>query len=90
MTAIAMWRRVDEHTAVVGKAIVEALPEILTAMAFLGGWLLLTYGVARLLSDIVWPLSGGLLLLSLGGWKLLWKLSTDGLYVLTRSAKRRA
>lgn len=62
-----------------------ALPEILTTAALLGGWLLLTLGVVALTSPLAWLFSGGLLLISLAGWKLLWRLATDGLYTLTRT-----
>jgi hypothetical protein len=67
-----------------------AFPEILTAGAFVGGWALLTAGVAALTSSLAWLFSGGLLLISLGGWKLLWKLATSGLYALTRAPGRDA
>jgi hypothetical protein len=62
-----------------------ALPEILTTGALLGGWLLLTMGAVALTSRVAWLFSGGLLLLSLGGWKLLWALISNGLYALTRA-----
>jgi protein-S-isoprenylcysteine O-methyltransferase Ste14 len=67
-----------------------ALPEILTTAALLGGWLLLTLGVVALTSPVAWLFSGGLLLLSLGGWKLAWALVTNGLYALTRPEKAAA
>jgi hypothetical protein len=67
-----------------------SLPEILTTAALLGGWLLLTLGVVALTSPVAWLFSGGLLLLSLGGWKLAWALVTNGLYALTRPEKAAA
>lgn len=60
--------------------------ELLTAAAFVGGWLLVTVGVAALLPPrVVWPVSLGLLLLSAGGWGLLVSVARHGLYVLTRA-----
>ena len=57
--------------------------ELATAAAFLGGWALVTWAVASLTVWQVWPLSGGVFLLSLGGWRLLWRMACDGLYALT-------
>lgn len=57
---------------------------MLTAGAFIGGWSLITQGVAALTSPLAWLFSGGVLLISLGGWKLFWALVTNGLYSLTR------
>lgn len=67
------------------KLLLRVLPELLTAGALLGGWLLLTAGLVALTSPLAWWFSGGLLLLSLAGWKLLWTLATTGLYTLTRT-----
>ena len=62
-----------------------AQAEVLTALCFVAGWLLVTLGLAHLARpDVVWPLSLGLLGFSLGGWKLLYTLVSDGLYALTR------
>lgn len=63
---------------------VTARAEILLTIALLGGWALVTWGIALLTTWKVWPISGGLLLLSCGGWRLLWTIVSDGLYMLTR------
>ena len=80
----------------VGRLLVAALGllgrfagELLVAVAILGGWALLTWGIARLVVPEVWPISGGLLLLSLAGWKFCWTLVREGLYVLTRKGVAR-
>lgn len=65
------------------------LAEILTGLAFLAGWCLITAAVAALTVPQVWPLSMGLLLLSAGGWRMLLGLATDGLYALTRPKPER-
>jgi protein-S-isoprenylcysteine O-methyltransferase Ste14 len=62
--------------------------EILLTIALLGGWALVTWGVALLTTWKVWAISAGLLLLSCGGWKLLWVIVTDGLYAPTRVKRR--
>lgn len=56
----------------------------LHAGAILGGWALLTAGVASLLVPEVWLISAGLLLLSLAGWGHLRVLFGKGVYALTR------
>lgn len=61
--------------------------EILTTAAMLGGWALVTWGIALLTTWKAWPISAGLLLLSCGGWKLLWVIVSDGLYTLTRPTR---
>lgn len=58
--------------------------EILTALAALCGLLLLTYAVAELTGALAWPVSGGLLLLSLCGWRLVAVVAWQGLYMLSR------
>jgi hypothetical protein len=68
-------------------AINRVRAEILTTFAMLGGWALVTLGVALLTTWKVWPISGGLLLLSCGGWRLLWAIASDGLYTLTRTRR---
>lgn len=60
----------------------KARAEILTASALLAGWALLTHGIALLTTPKVWPLSAGLLLLSLCGYRLLWAIASHGLYML--------
>lgn len=58
--------------------------ELLTVLAIVAGWASLTWGLARLLTPTVWPLSAGLALLSIAGWRLLGELAWRGLYVLTK------
>ena len=58
--------------------------ELLTAAAALLGWALLTWAGAQLWSPLAWAISGGLLLLSLAGWRLLAVVVWEGLYALTR------
>jgi hypothetical protein len=62
--------------------------EALLVVAILGGWGLLTWGLALLTTPKVYPISGGLLLLSCAGWRMLWAIASDGLYTLTRTPKR--
>lgn len=57
---------------------------LLHAGAILGGWALLTAGLASLLVPEVWLISGGLFLLSLAGWGHLRVLFGVGLYTLRR------
>lgn len=54
------------------------------AAVIIGGWSLLTLGVARLTVPEVWPISGGLFLLSLAGWGHLRVVAVAGLYTLKR------
>lgn len=67
--------------------IVAARAELLTAGAMVSGWMLVTYGVVVLTAPIAWAFSLGVLLLSLAGWRLLWRIVSDGLYDLTRGAR---
>lgn len=67
----------------------KALPDALFVMALLGGWTLLTWGLAALLSWKVWPISFGLFLLSCCGWRMLWVLASQGLYALSQSERQR-
>ena len=62
--------------------------EILLSLALLGGWGMVTWGVAELTTPKVWPISIGLLLLSVCGWRLLWTVFSHGLYSLTREESR--
>jgi hypothetical protein len=59
----------------------------LHALAIVGGWTLVTYGLAALLAPEVWPISGGLFLLSIAGWGHLRVLFTAGCYALLRVGK---
>lgn len=61
--------------------------EILTTLAFVGGWLMITWGLAELVTVWIWPISLGALLLSAGGWGLLFEVVRDGLYTLTRPTR---
>lgn len=65
-------------------AVVGAWRPILHACAIVGGWALLTAGVASLLVPEVWLISGGLFLLSLVGWGHLRVLFAAGIYALSR------
>lgn len=58
--------------------------EIISGLVLFAGWALLTWGVASLLVWQVWPISGGLLLISVFGWKMLYIVAREGLYALTR------
>lgn len=60
------------------------MAEILTAVVAVAGWLLVTWGLAELLTVWVWPISLGALLLGLTGWRFVWRLLVDGFYVLTK------
>ena len=70
----------------------EILAELLVAAALLVGWAALTIGARALTwgraTAAVWPLSIGLLLCSLCGWRFLAKLAGQGLYALTRDEPR--
>lgn len=63
--------------------------EIAVAVTALAGWLLTTAGMASPLAPksarALWLASIGILLLSLCGWKFLFTIVTNGLYVLTRN-----
>lgn len=69
----------------IARAVVRARAEILLTAAMLGGWALVTWGLVLFTTWKVWPLSGGLLLLSCGGWRMLWTVASYGLYGLTRT-----
>lgn len=62
--------------------------EFAVSVAGLVGWFLVTASIATLLphagARATWLASTGLLLVSLSGWKLLRRIATDGLYILTR------
>lgn len=60
---------------------------LLHGAAIVGGWALVTAGLASLLVPEVWLLSGGLFLLSLAGWGHLRVLFTLGAYALHRRPK---
>ena len=48
----------------------------------------LTWAVALFTSPRVWLISAGLLLISLGGWELLFLVMRKGLYTLTRPEEK--
>jgi hypothetical protein len=80
---VAARRVVRTHLATV----IGARAELAQALAILAGWALVTLAVARVARpDVTWPLSAGLLLLSLSGVKWLGNLFWNGLYHLTRDA----
>lgn len=54
----------------------------------LGGWALLTHGIAALTVPEAWPISGGLFLLSLAGWGHLRVLFAAGYYALYRAGQQ--
>lgn len=61
------------------------LAELLLSLALLAGWTLITLAIARLWRpDVVWPLSYGLLFLSVSGWRLAARIAGDGLYALAK------
>lgn len=61
--------------------------EVATAAAFVLGWILVTWALALWISPRIWLVSGGLLLISLGGWEFLLTVMRKGLYALTRPEK---
>jgi hypothetical protein len=81
--------RVRESVARASAAVARIRAELLLAAALLTGWALVTLGTARLTHApaTVWAFSGGLLCLSLGGWRLAYTVARDGLYVLTRGPR---
>lgn len=66
-------------------------PELALAAAIVAGWACVTIGIAGLApARIVWPLSIGLLLLTLAGWGALRDLAALGLYGLLITPTPRA
>lgn len=63
--------------------------ELALSAAILGGWTLITVGLAALTTRHVWPISAGFFLLSLAGWQFVGRLFWRGLYILTRPAAKR-
>lgn len=79
------------HWHVLGDALRHVGADVLLSLAILFGWTSLTLGIAALAgahARAVYFLSAGLFLLSLAGWRLLWTLAADGLYLLTRKKPR--
>ena len=61
--------------------------ELLVSLGMLAGWALVTLALGRITRpDVVWPLSAGLAVLALCGWKFLLQVVREGLYILTRDA----
>lgn len=60
--------------------------EVAHGLCIVGGWALVTWGVAELTVWQAWPLSAGLLLLSFAGWAHLKVLFANGFYALTRKS----
>ena len=58
--------------------------EILLTIGFLIGWILFTHGIALMLGESIYYLSFGGLLLSLCGYKFIFKVFIDGIYVLSQ------
>ena len=80
--------RAGELVVKVSVGIVRVIPDALQVVAIVGGWGLMTWGVAELLVWEVWPISGGLFLLSVSGWGFLRKFFSTGLFALSRKPKR--
>ncbi len=59
-------------------------PEALQAVAIVVGWALVTFGLASLWRWELWPLSFGVLTLSIVGWRYLGEIFWKGLYTLSR------
>jgi hypothetical protein len=66
----------------------SSIAELLQALAIVSGWLLVTRGIVELTTPKLWPISIGLLLLSIAGWGFLASLFWNGLYKLRHSAER--
>jgi hypothetical protein len=58
--------------------------QLATAAAFLLGWGVLTWAIVLPTAPAVWLVSLGLLLISLGGWELLYLVVRKGFHALTR------
>lgn len=68
-----------------GRAVKSKWPEALLSGAWLSGYALLLWGVSSATGwEWVWKIGAGLLLLSMGGWRLLFLVATEGLYLLSR------
>ncbi len=67
------------------RAVRSVAAEITVSVTLLGGWALVTWGIARLTSVEAWIFSGGVLLLSLTGWRWMFNVMSAGLYDLSKS-----
>jgi hypothetical protein len=63
--------------------------ELATAAAFLLGWAVVTWAIVLFTRPVVWLVSLGVLLISLGGWELLYLVVRKGLYTLTRPERKK-
>ena len=65
--------------------ILRSWREVTTIVIALVGWFSITWALSDLFRfDVVWKVSIGLLCLSLVGFKFLWQICSQGLYVLSR------
>lgn len=80
----ALAREIGSMCSGAARAVWGARAVALHTASIVGGWALLTAGVAELLVPEVWLVSGGLFLLSLAGWSHLRVVFSHGLYSLTR------
>lgn len=75
-----------------GWAVLAAAPwaELGAGALFLVGWASLTAGVVGLVGRReLWWISGGLLALSLFGWRVALVIARDGLYALSQEGRER-
>ena len=85
-------RRLTDRVRSVAAGAVRVLqlwPEALQVLGILSGWGVVTFGLASLLVWEVWPISLGLLVLSMVGWGHLKRLFGKGLYELSREPHKR-
>ncbi len=93
LQAAELWadlREVGTFFLAVALEVWKLRSDLLQWGAIAGGWAGVTEGIAPVISRLgleVWPLSGGLFLLSLAGWKYLRNLFTTGVYTFVRSKK---
>ena len=67
--------------------ILRLWPEGLQAFGIVGGWMLITFGIASLLTWETWPISIGLLVLSFVGWGHLRVVFGRGIYTLSKGKR---
>jgi len=88
--ALARWVSIRSAIRKATRSVRAGLAESLTALAFVGGWVLITDGLVHLrwfAPGVVWRLSIGLLAISLGGWQFLGQIAMRGLYQLNLEDK---
>lgn len=76
------WARLMAAVGAALRTVASAWASITMVLSFVGGWALITWGLARLLVPEVWLLSGGLFLLVLGGLAPLRDIAKEGLPVI--------